>query len=86
MILGIIKKFLTSPLSFDNKLKVILRFIKWQISQRIFLTTVIYQYTENSKILVKKGMTGVTGNLYYGLDEFNDGIFFCIFKKRGCIC
>ena len=82
MILGIIKKLITSPLSFNNKLKVILRFIKWQISQRIFQSTIIYHFTENSKIFIKKGMTGATGNLYYGLDEFNDMGFLLHFLRK----
>ncbi len=82
MILGIIKKLITSPLSFNNKLKVILRFIKWQISQRIFRSTIIYHFTENSKIFIKKGMTGATGNLYYGLDELNDMGFLLHFLRK----
>lgn len=82
MILGIIKKLITSPLSFNNKLKVILRFIKWQISQRIFQARIVYHFTENSKIFIKKGMTGATGNLYYGLDEFNDMGFLLHFLRK----
>ena len=82
MILGIIQKLIISPLSFNNKLKVILRFIKWQISQGIFQSTIIYNFTQNSKILIKKSMTGATGNLYYGLDEFNDMGFLLHFLRK----
>ena len=72
MIIGIIKKLVKSPLSFTNKLKAIFRFIKWQISQSINQFPIVYPFTENSKLLIKKSMTGATGNLYYGLDEFYD--------------
>jgi FkbM family methyltransferase len=82
MILGIIKKFIISPLSFNNKLKVILRFIKWQISQSIFQSPIIYNFTQNSKMIIKKSMTGATGNLYYGLDELNDMGFLLHFLRK----
>jgi FkbM family methyltransferase len=82
MILGIIKKLIISPLSFNNKLKVVWRFVKWQISQRIFQFPIIYNFTQNSKLLIKKGMTGATGNLYYGLDEFNDMGFLLHFLRK----
>ena len=72
MIIGIIQKLVKSPLSFTNKLKSIFRFIKWQISQSINQFPIVYPFTENSKLLIKKSMTGATGNLYYGLDEFYD--------------
>lgn len=72
MIIGIFQKLVKSPLSFTNKLKAIFRFIKWQISQSINQFPIIYPFTENSKLLIKKSMTGATGNLYYGLDEFYD--------------
>lgn len=82
MILGIIKKFIISPLSFNNKLKVILRFIKWQISQSIFQSPIIYNFTQKSKMIIKKSMTGATGNLYYGLDELNDMGFLLHFLRK----
>lgn len=67
-----IKRLIQSPLNFTNKIKAISRFIRWQISQRINPFPVVYPFTENSKLLIKKSMTGATGNLYYGLDEFYD--------------
>ncbi len=67
-----IKRLIKSPLNFTNKIKAISRFIRWQISQRINPFPVVYPFTENSKLLIKKSMTGATGNLYYGLDEFYD--------------
>jgi FkbM family methyltransferase len=68
----LIKRLIQSPLNFTNKIKAISRFIRWQISQRINPFPVVYPFTENSKLLIKKSMTGATGNLYYGLDEFYD--------------
>jgi FkbM family methyltransferase len=69
-------KFLTNhPLSTDRKLQTICRFIGWQISSRLMPYPVIYPFTVKSKLIVQKGMSGATGNLYCGLHEFNDMSF-----------
>jgi len=60
------------PLNRGNKLKGITRFIKWQINCMINPFPIIYQFTTNSKLIISKGMTGATGNLYTGLLEFKD--------------
>ncbi len=72
MIFNLIKSLITHPLNSSNKLKALLRFVRWQISVRINQFSVVYPFTENSKLLIKKGMTGATGNLYCGLHEFYD--------------
>ena len=66
-------KFITShPLNRSNKVKAILRFLRWQINTRINSYSIIYQFTERCKLIIRKGMTGATGNLYCGLHEFED--------------
>ena len=47
-------------------------FIKWQINTRLNPYPIIYQFTEKSKLIIWKGLTGATGNLYCGLHEFQD--------------
>jgi len=72
MIINLIKSLITHPLNSSNKLKAILRFVRWQLSVRINQFPIVYPFTENSKLLIKKSMTGATGNLYCGLHEFYD--------------
>jgi len=74
------------PLNRHQKCKAFWRFIKWQINTRINPYPIIYQFTEKSKLIIKKGMTGATGNLYCGLHEFNDMAFLLHFlRKKICL-
>ena len=82
MIINLIKSILTHPLNSRNKLKALLRFIRWQFSVRINPFPIVYPFTENSKLLIKKGMTGATGNLYCGLHEFYDMGFLLHFLRE----
>jgi len=42
---------------------------------------VIYPFTEKSKLIIQKGMTGATGNLYCGLHEYCDMLFLLHFLR-----
>ena len=76
-------KFITShPLNRKNKAKAVLRFMKWQINARLNPYPIIYPFTENSQLIIKKGMTGATGNLYCGLHEFSDMGFLIHFLRK----
>ncbi|MFP5042404.1 FkbM family methyltransferase [Parasediminibacterium sp. JCM 36343] len=76
-------QLLTShPLTKKNQLKAIARFFKWQITTKINPYPVIYSFTSKSKIIVAKGMTGATGNLYLGLHEFADMAFLLHFLRK----
>jgi FkbM family methyltransferase len=76
-------KFITShPLNQNHKIKAIIRFAKWQINTRLNPYPVIYPFTEKAKLIVKKGMTGATQNLYCGLHEYNDMTFLLHFLRE----
>lgn len=72
MINKVLKSIVTHPLNLNNKSGALLRFFKWQIGARINPYPIVYPFTEHSKLLIERGMTGVTGNLYCGLHEFYD--------------
>ena len=63
------------PLASKRRSYAMRRFFNWQISQRIFPVPVIYPLLENSVLIVEKGMTGATGNIYTGLMEFDEMSF-----------
>lgn len=66
-------KFITRhPLNREHKLGSIIRFAKWQFGSRLVPGTVVFDWINGSKILVKTGETGLTGNIYTGLHEFPD--------------
>ena len=69
-------KFITfHPLNKDDKLKAIIRLMRWQIGSRLLPGAVEYDWINGSKFLVRTGETGLTGNIYTGLHEFSDMAF-----------
>lgn len=70
-----IKFILNHPLNKRGKFKALIRFLLWQLNTKINPYPIVYPFTENSKLIVWKGLTGATGNLYCGLHEFEDMSF-----------
>jgi FkbM family methyltransferase len=76
-------KFISGhPLNRKNKSSAILRFLKWQINNLLNPYPVIYQFTDRSKLIIKKGMTGATGNLYCGFFDYEEMFFLLHFLRR----
>lgn len=76
-------KFITShPLNRRNRINAIGRFAKWQISSRLNPHPVVYAYTDKTKLIIQRSMTGATGNLYCGLHEFTDMGFVLHFLRK----
>ncbi len=64
-------RFITShPLNREHRINAIIRFAKWQISSRLAPGAIVYDWINGSRLLVKTGETGLTGNIYTGLHEF----------------
>jgi FkbM family methyltransferase len=68
-------KFITGhPLNRRRPVKALMRFGAWQLRSRI-TTQHVYPWVDGTKLVVRKGMTGATGNVYCGLHEFVDMAF-----------
>jgi FkbM family methyltransferase len=66
-------KFITEhPLNRDHKLNSILRFAKWQLQSRLDQRAIVWDWVNGARFLAKSGETGLTGNIYTGLHEFQD--------------
>ena len=75
-------KFIVShPLNKKNPVGGLLRFGKWQLKSRLLNRPIICDFATKSKLLVSKGMTGATQNIYCGLHEFNDMAFLLHFLR-----
>ena len=70
------------PLAKKHKLKAIWRFLSWQIQCR--LSTKLYEirFINDIHFYAKKGLNGITGNIYVGLHEFEDMAFIIHFLKE----
>lgn len=79
--LKIINFVINHPLNKDSKIKSILRFLKWQIGSRLVQRPIVHNWVNGSKFYVRAGETGLTGNIYIGLHEFEDMAFFPPSKK-----
>jgi len=82
-IFSILKFISNHPLSKKHKLKAFTRFLKWQVTQTINPHAVVYPFIGTTKLWVRKGMTGATGNIYTGLHDFEDMSFLLHFLRAG---
>ena len=70
------------PLNAQQRIKTLFRLIAWQINIRINPFPIIYPFTRNSKLIIARGETASTGNLYCGLYEFEDMCFVLHFLRK----
>lgn len=70
------------PFNKNYEINAIIRFLKWQFFSSVTNYTILYPLTNNSIMLAKKGMTGVTGCIYNGLFEFDDMMFLLHFLRK----
>jgi FkbM family methyltransferase len=66
---------LNHPLAGKQKIRAIGRFISWQFISRFYKYPIVYPFVLDSKLIVAKGMTGATGNVYTGLHEYEEMAF-----------
>jgi FkbM family methyltransferase len=67
-----IRFILAHPLNRNQKLQAIARYLRWQLGSRLVSGAVAHDWIGGSKFLVRIGETGLTGNIYTGLHEFED--------------
>jgi len=73
---------LNHPLVKNHRFLALFRLIEWQIRSRILRKDHIYSWVEGSKFYVKNGETGLTQNIYVGLQEFNEMGFLLHFLRQ----
>jgi FkbM family methyltransferase len=63
------------PLNRSSPFRAIGRFAAWQLATRLHPSAFVVPYVGDTRLLVTRGMTGATGNVYCGLHEFEDMAF-----------
>ncbi len=63
------------PLNRGRQWQAFNRFLSWQVASRLWHGKIAVDFVNRSRLLVSKGMTGATGNVYCGLHEFEDMSF-----------
>src|SRR5579885_744965 len=63
------------PLNRNAPFRAIWRFAAWQVATRLHPSALVVPYVGDTRLVVERGMTGATGNVYCGLHEFEDMAF-----------
>ena len=71
------------PLASKHKSKAYFNLVKWQVSQLFSPGIKKINFIGNTVLLINKGMTGATGNIYCGLHDFEDMGFLLHFLREG---
>ncbi|MEO6329115.1 MAG: FkbM family methyltransferase [Ginsengibacter sp.] len=71
------------PLAGKHKFRAYTKFLKWQLGQLINPGEKKIAFAGSTSLLISKGMTGATGNIYAGLHEFADMGFLLHFLRKG---
>lgn len=74
-ILGTLGFVMNHPLNARRKLAALGRFARWQIGCRLVGAPVAKHFVDRTRLLVGRGMTGATQNIYCGLHELEDMAF-----------
>lgn len=70
-----IRQVYSHPLNSGNFSKALSRYLRWQISSRLACGPIIIPWVNSSKFIARPGETGITGNVFNGLQEFQDMAF-----------
>ncbi len=81
-LVNILHFILRHPLGQRHKLKSIFRFVLWQVGQLLFPGERIISFIGGAKMSVRKNDTGVTGNIYVGIQDFYELSFALHFLKE----
>ena len=70
------------PLTRKRRLAAFWRYLRWQVESRVH-DEIVFDWIEGTRLSVRRGMTGATGNIYAGLHEFHDMAFALHFLRPG---
>jgi FkbM family methyltransferase len=70
--LNTLKFILGHPLNRGRPFSTVANFARWQMGTRIFPSAVAIPFVGDTRLLIARGMTGATSNIYCGLQEFED--------------
>jgi FkbM family methyltransferase len=79
---NIARFFSTHPLTRNAQLKAWARFVSWQIRSSM-QEELIVPWVAGQRLVVRRGMTGATGNIYAGLCEFEEMMLALHFLRKG---
>ena len=79
----VIRNALRHPLGGRRKLHTLAAIVRWQVASRLSRGPLDLPWIGGARLLVERGMTGATGNVYFGLHEVPDMAFMVHFLRPG---
>jgi FkbM family methyltransferase len=71
-LIGTLQFVVNHPLNRDRRARALLGFLKWQIGSRLVPGPVVMEWVAGARMIVRPGDTGMTQNVYCGLQDFED--------------
>jgi FkbM family methyltransferase len=71
------------PVNRDQRARALLKYLKWQIGSRLLPGQAIVPWINGARLIVQRGDTGATGNIYCGLHDFADMTYLLHVIERG---
>jgi len=70
-----VRFLLQHPLGQEHPFATLERYARWQLASRLGFGPSVVPFVEDAHLIVARGMTGATGNIYVGLHEYDDMAF-----------
>ena len=71
-IANLVRATMAHPVGRRQPIRSMARIVGWQLRSRLSRRTIAHRWIGDSRLMVEHGMTGATGNIYFGLHEFAD--------------
>lgn len=71
-IANLVRATMAHPIGRRQPVRSFSRIVGWQLRSRLSRRTHAHRWIGGSRLMVAQGMTGATGNIYFGLHEFAD--------------
>ena len=69
-------RFIAShPLNEGRRLRAIGRYLRWQLTSRFRSGPIVIDFVDGARLVLRRGQSGATGNLYAGLHEYPEMAF-----------
>lgn len=81
-IFSVINSIVSHPANRHGKSKALGRFLRWQILSKLAYGSMVVPFVDNTRLLVSRGMTGATGNIYNALLEWQEMSFTLHFLRN----
>jgi FkbM family methyltransferase len=70
-----LRRITSHPLTQNNRWAAVSRLLRWQLCSRLWPHPVLYPFVNDSRVILARGMTSVTGNMYVGLEDYQEMSF-----------